>query len=155
AYWQRAGQRAIQRSAHAEAIAHLTKGLELLTTLPDTPERRQRELDLQTPLGPVLIATKGYAAPEVEQTYTRARALCQQMGETPQLFLVLSGLRHFYEVRAELQTARGLGEQLLTLAQDVQDPALLVQAHFALGETLWWLGEFASARRLQEQGIAF
>ena len=154
-YWQRAGQRAIERSAHAEAIAHLTKGLQLLTTLPDTPERLQRELDLQTHLGPVLIATKGYAAPEVAQTYTRARELCQQMGETPQLFLVLSGLRHFYEVRAELQTARGLGEQLVTMAQKVQDPALLVQAHFALGETLWWLGEFAPARLLQEQGMAF
>jgi predicted ATPase len=154
-HWQRAGQHAIQRSAHAEAIVHLTKGLELLKTLPDTPERLQRELDVQTHLGPVLIATKGYAAQEVEQTYTRARELCQQMGETPQLFLVLSGLRHFYEVRAELQTARGLGEQLLTLAQGVQDPALLVQAHFALGETLWWLGEFAPARILLEQGMAF
>jgi predicted ATPase len=82
-YWQRAGQRAIQRLAHAEAIAHLTQGLQLLTTLPDTPKRLQRELDLQTHLGPVLIATKGYAAPEVAQTYTRARELCQQMGETP------------------------------------------------------------------------
>jgi len=154
-YWQQAGQKAVERSANVEAISHLSKGLELLKTLPDTPERMQRELDLQTYLGPVLIATKGYAAPEVEQTYTRARELCQQMVETPQLFLVLSGLRHFYEVRAELQTARGLGEQLLTLAQGVQDPALLVQAHFALGETLCWLGEFAPARLLQEQGMAF
>ena len=59
--------------------------------------------------GRSLIATKGYAAPEVAQTYTRARELCQQMGETPQLFLVLSGLRHFYEVRAELQTHVGWG----------------------------------------------
>ena len=154
-YWQRAGRCAIERSANLEAISHLTKGLEVLNTLPDTPERARQELALQMALGPALIATKGYGAPEVEHTYTRGRELCQQLSETPQLFLALSGLRHFYEVRAELQTARGLGEQLLTLAQGVQDPALLVQAHFALGETLFWLGDFLRARTLQEQGIAF
>src|SRR5207244_2811857 len=68
-YWQQAGQRAVERSAHSEAIAHLTRGLEVLTPLPDTPERRQHELALQTALGPALMATKGYAAPEVEHTY--------------------------------------------------------------------------------------
>src|SRR5206468_2026934 len=68
-YWQRAGQRATQRSAYVEAIAHLTKGLELLKTLPDTPERAQQELDLQTTLGPALMVTKGYAASEVKRAY--------------------------------------------------------------------------------------
>ena len=91
-YWQKAGQRATQRSANMEAIAHLTKGLELLKTLPDTPERTQQELTLQLALGAPLMATKGYAAPEVDRAYTRARELCQQMGETPQLFPVLWGL---------------------------------------------------------------
>ena len=71
------------------------------------------------------MATKGYAAPEVEQAYTRARELCQQVGETPQLFPVLFGLAAFHLVRGELQTARELSEQLLRLAQSVQDPALL------------------------------
>jgi len=85
-YWQRAGQRASQRSANVEAISHLTKGLELLKTLPDTPERAQQELTLQIALGAPLIATKGYAAPEVEKVYARARELCRQVGETPQLF---------------------------------------------------------------------
>ena len=70
-------------------LAHLTKGLELLKTLPDTPERAQQELTLQLALGAALVAVKGYAAPEVEKTYTRARELCQQLGETPQLFPVL------------------------------------------------------------------
>src|SRR4029450_3802653 len=55
-YWQRAGQRAIERSAHLEAIAHLSKGLEVLGTLPDTPERAQQELDLQITLGAALSA---------------------------------------------------------------------------------------------------
>ena len=113
-YWQQAGQRASQRSANVEAISHLTKGLELLKTLPDTPERTQQELTLQIALGVPLMATKGYAAPEVEQAYTRARELCQQVGETPQLFPVLMGLWVFYIVRAEYQTARELAEQLLT-----------------------------------------
>lgn len=89
-YWQRAGQRAIERSANLEAVSHLTKGLEVLKTLPDTPERARQELELQMALGPALIATKGYGAPEVEHTYTQGRELCQQLGETPQLFMVLS-----------------------------------------------------------------
>ena len=100
------------------------------------------------------MATKGFAAPEVEQAYARARELCQQVGETPQLFPVLGGLFRFYLVRAELQTARELGEQCLSLAQSVQDPALLLEAHMALGPTLLFLGELASAREHLEQGIA-
>ena len=85
-YLQLAGQQAVQRSANAEAITHLTTALELLKTLPDTPERVQQELALQTTLGPALVATKGIGAPEVEEVYTRARELCQQIGDTPQLF---------------------------------------------------------------------
>src|SRR5713226_8311232 len=96
AYWQRAGERALQRSANLEAISHLTKGLEVLRTLPDSPERLQHELDLQITLGQALTVTKGYAAPEVGHAYARARELCQQVGETPQLFPVLRGLWNFY-----------------------------------------------------------
>jgi len=153
-YWQQAGQRAIQRSANSEAIAHLTKELDLIKTLPDTPERTQQELTLQIALGGPLMATKGFAAPEVEKAYARARELCQQVGETPQLFLVLWGLWAFYTVRAELQAARELGEQSLSLAQSVQDPALLLWAHLMVGVTLFWLGEFASAQAHLEQSIA-
>ena len=83
AYWQRAGQQARQRSANLEAIQHLTTGLELLATLPESPARDQQELDLQIALGPALMAAKGWAAPEVEQTYARARVLCAQVGDTP------------------------------------------------------------------------
>jgi TOMM system kinase/cyclase fusion protein len=153
-YWQRAGQRAVERSANLEAVAHLTKGLEVLATLPDTPERAQQELDVQTTLGPALVATKGYAAPEMLQAYARARELCQQVGETPQLFQVLRGLWYFYLHRVELQTARELGEQLLTLAHHVGDPALLLEAHYALGNTLNYLGEFVTAQAHFVQGIA-
>jgi predicted ATPase len=153
-YWQRAGQRASQRSANAEAISHLTRGLELLKILPDSPERIHYELTLQIALGAPLIATKGYAASEVEQAYGRALDLCQQVGGPPQLFPVLWGLSAFYGVRAELETARELAEQLLRLAQRAQDPALLLEAHHALGQYLFFMGEFSAAREHFEQGIA-
>src|SRR4029453_6995500 len=110
-YWQQAGQRANQRSAHAEAMAYLGTGLELLKSLPDTPERAQQELGLQVALGPALMAAKGFAAPEVLHAYARARELCQQVGESPEIFPVLWGLWRFYFVRAEHQTACELAEQ--------------------------------------------
>jgi predicted ATPase len=94
------------------------------------------------------------AAPEVGQVYARARELCQQVEETPQLVPVLRGLWEFYELQGALQTARELGEQLLTLAQRVQEVDLLLVAHNVLGDTLIWLGEFAGARAHLEQGLA-
>ena len=153
-YWQRAGQRATRRSANVEAISHLTKGLELLKTLPDTPEHTQQELTLQLALGGPLMATKGLAAPEVGKAYDRARELCQQAGETPQLVPVLVGLGIFYRQRGEFQTARELGELCLALAQREAEPALLLQAHGALGVPLFYLGELAAARAHLEQGSA-
>jgi TOMM system kinase/cyclase fusion protein len=153
-HWQRAGQQALQRSANLEAVQHLTKGLEALQTLPDTPERVQHELLLQTTLGPALMATRGFAAPEVQHAYARARELCRQMEDTPQLFSVLWGLWLFYEVRGELRTAHELADQLLDLAQRQHDATLFLQVHRALGQTLLWLGEFALARSHLAQGRA-
>jgi predicted ATPase len=153
-YWQRAGQRALERSAHIEAIAHLTQGLALLQALPDSPERAQHELHVQTTLGPALMALKGWGAPEVEVAYTRARALCQQVGETPQLFPVLWGLWRIYSERAEHQTSREIGEQLLSLARRLKDGALLLQAHHALWPTLFYLGHLVPAHTHAGQGMA-
>jgi predicted ATPase len=82
-YLQRAGQQAMERSAHVEAMAYLTRGLKLLATMPATPMRTRQELVLQTTLGPALMAIKGFAATEAEHTYARAWELCQQVGETP------------------------------------------------------------------------
>jgi predicted ATPase len=116
-YLQRAWQQAVQQSAYAEAIGHASTALELLKTLPDSLERRQQELAIQMTLGPALMGVKGFSAPEVEQVYTRARELCQQVGETPQLFLVLQGLSAFYALRGKLETLRELVEQRLNLAR--------------------------------------
>ncbi|WP_137894495.1 adenylate/guanylate cyclase domain-containing protein [Ramlibacter sp. 2FC] len=149
-----AGRQAVQRSADAEAVAHLTAALGLLETLPATPERVRQELELQLTLGPAWMATKGLAAPEVEATYTRALMLCRQLGETSQIFPSLMGLRTFYQVRGELLNARELGEQLLALAQEAQDPALLATTHRAMGATLFSLGELDAARAQLEQALA-
>src|SRR5262245_64692148 len=90
-YWQQAGEQASDRSAHLEAISHLSTGIELLKTLPETPEHTQQALTLHIALSAALLMTKGQAAPEVEQAYTQARRLCQQVGETPQLVRVMFG----------------------------------------------------------------
>jgi predicted ATPase len=153
-YWQRAGERASQRSAHVEAIAHLTKGLALLMTLPETRDRARQELALQATLGPTLMVTKGFAAPEVVRAYARARELCQQGGDTAGLFPVVWGLHRFYQARAELRTAHELGTQLLSLAHRTQDAVALMEAHRALGQTLLQIGELPSALEHLEQGIA-
>jgi predicted ATPase len=154
ASWQRAGEMALARSAHVEATTHFRRGLELLLTLPETSARAQTELVLQRALSTSLLLTRGFAAPEVVQVYGRARALCEQVGDTAQHFPVLFGLRGFYEARGELQTAWELGEQLLALAQHEPNATDRLQAHRALGDTAFWLGEFGLARAHLEQAIA-
>jgi class 3 adenylate cyclase/predicted ATPase len=153
-YWQRAGQQASDRSAYLEAMSHLVTGIELLKTLPETPEHTQHAVALYTALGAALQATKGQAAPEVEHAYTQARALCQQAGETSELVPALFGLWRLYALRPQLYTARELGETLLRLAQRADDPALAVIAHYALGFTWLNLGALPVARMHLEEGIA-
>jgi predicted ATPase len=121
-YWHQAGQSAVQRSAHVEAISHLCTGLALFPTLPETPERVQGEVDMLIALGTSLIATKGFAAPEVGEIYIRAQHLCEHLEDLYRLFPVLRGLWNCYGVRGELRTAHALSEQLLALAQQTQDP---------------------------------
>jgi tetratricopeptide (TPR) repeat protein len=127
--------------------------LELRQSLPEAPERTRHELDLQIALGWALIATKGQAAPDAEQAFTRARALCEQVGEIPPLFAVLGGLRMMYEGRGELPQARELAEQLLSLAQREQHPAWLMRVYNGLGGSLFSLGEFALARTYLDQAM--
>ena len=153
-YWQRAGQRALQRSAHVEAVAHLRQGLTLLMTLPETPARLQQELDFQVALGPALIATQGNAAPDVERAYARARELCQQVGDTPQLFPVFRGLMLYYINRGALETAHQLGERLLRLAHSQPDPAPRMLAHYMVGMAFLTGGEPALAQPHHTQALA-
>jgi predicted ATPase len=111
-------------------------------------------LTLHIALGSALLVTKGQAAPEVEHAYSQAYALCQRVGETPELVPVLLGLWRFYSARSQLHTAREFGETLLRLAQCVDDPTLAVIAHYVLGTTWLWLGVLPTARTHLEEGIA-
>lgn len=154
-YWQQAGQQALERSAYIEAIRHLNQGLDLLAPLPKTPENSQQELLLKATLGPALIATKGFAAPEVEQTYGKARELCDQLGRSSQLFPILRGLLAFYSVRAEHQTTYKLGMQSLQLADEQHAPLLLLGAHFELGASLFCMGKFAQALEHLQKSFTF
>jgi predicted ATPase len=153
-YLQQAAENAALRGAYQEARGHLTKGLELLKALPDTPERKQQELVLQTSLGVAVQGSQGLAAPEAERAYVRARELCQQVGEPLQLFHLLRGLHSIHQVRGGLRKAHELAEQCLDLAQQLQDSALLIAAHSMLGFVLASLGELVPARAHLEQAIA-
>ena len=152
-YLTHAAEKATRQYANQEAVGHLTRGLELLKVFPETSERARQELTLQIALGAPLVALHGWPAPVVGATYTRALELCQQLGETLLRPLVLRGLCGFHSTRAEYQTARALEEQLLCLAQDAQNPTVLIEAHYVLGFTSTWLGEFAAAREYVEQGL--
>ena len=153
-YWHKASQRASDRSANMEAISHLTTGIALLQTLPETPEHARQALTLYTALGAALVIAKGMGASEVEHAYIQAHALCQQVGETPELVPVLYGLHRFYVGRLQLHTAREIDETLLRLAQRADDPALTVMAHYALGSTWLYFGALPAARLHLEEGIA-
>ncbi len=152
-YWQRAGKRAAQQSAHPEAIAHFSRALELLSTLPDTPARTRRELTLQTSIGPALMVTKGYAAPDVVAAYARARELCRQLGDAVDLFPVLWGLWLFYLGRADYDQVRELGQQLLHLATASQDPDQLLEATMVVGVGHFYAGELQQAHAIFERSM--
>ncbi|MGH9670583.1 MAG: hypothetical protein ACRD3A_10790, partial [Terriglobales bacterium] len=153
-YHHQAAETAVRRSANVEAIAHLSRGLELLETLPDTPERSRREIQLQlAPAGRLMVAHSP-TAPEVESAYLRARELCQQTEDTAQLFFALRGLWEVYFVRAELPETRALAEQLLGVARRGQDPLSLSEAYRALGTSLLWLGEVGPAQQLFSDSLA-
>jgi predicted ATPase len=153
-YLRQAGENATRRSAHSEAVSLFTKGLALLQMLPHAPERTQQEIRLHLALGAPLITLKGYASPEVEYSYSQARKLCQQMGETRYLFpsvLGLCGVRHN---QAEFRKARVLAQQLLHLARHGGEPMRLLWAHVFSGQVSYQTGKFALAQKDFVEGIA-
>ncbi len=153
-WWMNAGRRAAHRSSNAEAVAHLTRALELLETQPDSTDRTHRELALQVMLGPALMAVRGYASDAVERAYRRARELCRQIDDTPEIVAVLFGLWAYYVVSGHLGTARELAEQILRLTEQIPDKGVRLEAHVGLGVTLYFLGEFAEAREHLERAVA-
>ena len=152
-HWHKAGQRAIERSANIEAISHLSKGIALLGKLPSTENRNLQELDLQMTLGTPLMLTKGFAAPVVESTFSRALELCGQVGETPQLFSALWGVQYFYAVRSPGEKPE-LYEQLFQLAQSEGDQTQRLVAHRVLGCYRVLQAKYTEALELLQQGLA-
>jgi class 3 adenylate cyclase/predicted ATPase len=152
-YLHQAGDKALQLSAYSEGGAHLTRALSVLMAQPDSPERAEQELALQLSLGTVCFARYG-AGSETFRVYTRARELCQQLGKTTHLCLVLGQLAIVHYVRAEYQNARALGQRALNLAQQIRDPVPLVASHWRLGFILFALGEYTTAHIHLEQTIA-
>jgi predicted ATPase/DNA-binding winged helix-turn-helix (wHTH) protein len=153
-YLQAAGAVATQRNAAREAVGHLTRALDLLRGQPETPERAEQEVTLQIALGGPLMAVKGRGAPEVEQAYTRAQDLCQQIGDTPQLFPVVWGLFLFRRSRGEIDRAHEFATRLLSLARATTDPGLLIEAHHALWATRFARGELQAVADHVGQALA-
>jgi class 3 adenylate cyclase/tetratricopeptide (TPR) repeat protein len=144
-YWLKAGQHALQRSTLAEAITHLSTGLTLIPSITDEKLRIDLELGLQATLGLALTAAKGYAVPEVEKAYTRARELCNLVGEAPQLFPVLYGLFIFHWIRGQLPTARQDAEEMLSIGKSLNDSSLVMISRSALGNVDWHIGQNSQA----------
>jgi class 3 adenylate cyclase/predicted ATPase len=151
-YWGRAGERAAERSANHEAIAHFSKGIGLLHGLPEGKERDRRELELLIALGPQLMMTRGLVSKEVESTYNRARDLSRKIGNISQRFTALWGLWHMNELRAEWKQALSLAEELMGLARQQEDAGLLLQAHHAEWSTRLFQGDLVGAREHADHG---
>jgi adenylate cyclase len=153
-YRLQAGQWATRLSAHEEAIAHFRRGLELLGTLPHTPDRDEQELALQVGLAVSLLPIRGYSAPEVGRAHARAWELCQQVTETPQRFQVLWLTYTYHAGRGEHRRAQELGQQLLRLAQGAEDLVTEMLAHWVVGWNRFFLGKFAEAHAHLERAVA-
>ncbi|HEX8118759.1 MAG TPA: hypothetical protein VF521_15895, partial [Pyrinomonadaceae bacterium] len=141
--------------ANREAVVLARHGLDTLRALPESVERDQRELRLQIIQGISLMTTQGYASPEIEETYERARELCRRLGDSVKLLTVLAVLGGFCSVRAEHEAAYEMARQLLPLAEQGPDATQLTEAHWALGATETDLGRFDSALDNFRKGIAY
>jgi class 3 adenylate cyclase/predicted ATPase len=153
AHYQRAGERATQRSANEEAIGHLRHALALVATLPETRERHQMELGLQMALGVPLTAARGWSHPEREQTYRRARELASQVGDSPELPCVLVDLANVQQSKGDLATAAETAQEALAAAERTGGAFDLVSAHYGVGLPLFYRGQFARALRHVERSI--
>jgi class 3 adenylate cyclase/predicted ATPase len=153
AHWHGAAQQAVKGSANVEAIAYLTNAIQLLERLPDGIDRVRAELDLLVTLGVPLIATRGYAAAEVEKTYARARELSFQVGDTPQIPNIVWGLWVFYLTGGPLPAAIEMAEQYCALAEaHPDDSGLQLERYQLTGIALFYMGEFAEALPHLERG---
>jgi class 3 adenylate cyclase/tetratricopeptide (TPR) repeat protein len=144
-YWHRAGDRAFKRAAYIEAAQQLERGLALLRALPESPARDRQEIELLTTLGTVLFSTKGHAAPEVEQTFSRARQLCERLGEDISL-KVLAGIISVYMTRSDRDATAALLPRFERLTARTDDVVASITGHMGLGGAAFWRGDFVAAQ---------
>jgi class 3 adenylate cyclase/predicted ATPase len=154
ALWGEAGRRSVARSAMAEAAAQYHKGLDQLALLPDDPKRKRQELELRSSLSAVLIAVKGFAAPETGDAYARARKLWEKLGSPGEFLQIPYGQSRYHMNRGELDLAQRLDKDLLRLSRQRNDAAGLVLGHYSSGRTLVFAGRFASSRSQLEEAVA-
>ena len=152
-YWLVAARQSVARWALAEAVTQLRKGLALLAGMPDSTARQEQELDLQLTLGQVLIASKGYTAPEPAEAYARARALCDQVDRPRQLISVLDGQMSLAAFRGELTSALRIGKEQMRLGETRNDTIWIAMGCIDCGAPSLWLGDFIAARRHFERGL--
>ena len=153
-YLRRAGAQAISRGALTQAVQDFETALDLLKTLPNEPEREALELQVLNPLGTAYIAVRGYAAPQVGPVFQRARELCDKIGDPQQQFLVLFGNFAWRIVRGEMDLALSLAHEALTLAEQLDDPGVWMEALFLKGVVLFYRGDFIGARQQYEKALA-
>jgi predicted ATPase len=153
-YYRRAAERANERSALVEAVSQARKGLGLVDGLPADTERARLELELRIVLGAALVATNGFAAPEVAEVYARAEVLCNEVGEPRLLYSALSGLLLFHHSRAELATCLRLCDQRLALAERLGDRALAMQVYENRGTLSFWRSDFEEALVSLERALS-
>jgi class 3 adenylate cyclase/predicted ATPase len=153
-YLQVAGEQAVQRSAHEEAIKLLNSALELLPRLPESQERVRSEVELRLALIGSLVASKGYAAPELDEFNRRTLELTTAVGEPGLHFPALMFAWAFHYIRRDLARAGEAGTELIQLAERMRDPAMIVQANFASGAVSLFRGELSLARERLEQAVA-
>lgn len=152
-YCEFAAGRASRNYAYREAIDYLRRALAVVARLSES-DRIAAELRLLVNLGLQLQITQGFAAPSANRAYLRARELCRELGASRQLFPVLWGLWLFHKGRSELPKARTMADELLALAQQLDDSALALQAHQALAVTTLCMGEPTATVEHMHRGAA-
>lgn len=153
-YWLKAGRRAAERSADAEAVRQLRRGLEMLMTLPDSTEKDRQELDFQLALGAPLAAQHGYGNPTVGAARDRAIALCEKLGDTQHLLPSLYGQYAYCIASGRIPKALEYSERCQSLAARTGERVARLIAHRAMGASLLEIGEFEAARAQLEQILA-
>ncbi|MEM7251705.1 MAG: protein kinase [Pseudomonadota bacterium] len=153
-YWHRASRIAIRKSAYVECIEHLSKGIGLLDHLASDEVRQSLELELLADLGPALIATKGYASADVEETYERALVLCGEVGDRNQRVRALLGQGLYRTLRADYDRGWDVSEQAFAIATEAKNTVFVVDSQVALATNALFLGQFAESLRLYEAAYA-